>query len=105
VIARQQILLDYGRASSDDKQMDTVEEYKIIQTETLGSLAEKVNAALKEGWQPLGAPFVHGSGAAVVCCQAMVNFHQLTGAETIAKLRRAAGAAFRRSKQQEPLQE
>ena len=63
-----------------------------------------MNAALKEGWQPLGAPFVHGSGAAVICCQAMVNFHQLTGAETIAKLRRAAVTAFRR-KQQEPLQE
>jgi hypothetical protein len=34
----------------------------------------------------------------------MVNFHQLTGAETIAKLRRAAVTAFRR-KPQEPLQE
>jgi hypothetical protein len=57
--------LDYGRAPSDDRQMDAVEDYKIIQTETLGSLAEKVNAALKEGWQPHGAPFVHGSGTAV----------------------------------------
>jgi hypothetical protein len=97
-------LLDYGCAVPNDRQMDTVEDYKIIQSETLGSLAEKVNAALKEGWQPLGAPFVHGSGAAVICCQAMVNFHQLTGAETIAKLRRAAVTAFRR-KPQEPLQE
>jgi len=96
--------LDYGRAPSDDRQMDTVEDYKIIQTETLGSLAEKVNAALKEGWQPHGAPFVHGSGTAVVCCQAMVNFHQSTGTETIAKLRRAAVTAFRR-KHEEPLQE
>jgi hypothetical protein len=76
--------------------MDTVEDYKIIQTETLGSLAEKVNAALKEGWQPHGAPFVHVSGAAVICCQATVNFHQPAGAETIAKLRRAAASAFRR---------
>jgi len=36
--------------------MDTIEEYKIIESQDLGSLAEKVNAALKEGWQPLGAP-------------------------------------------------
>jgi len=50
--------------------MDTIEEYKIIESQDLGSLAEKVNAALKEGWQPLGAPFIHVSGAAVVCCQA-----------------------------------
>src|SRR5207253_8345448 len=94
---RQQILLDYGRAPSDDRQMDTVEEYKIIQSENLGSLAKEVNAALKEGWQPLGAPFVHGSGATVICCQAIVNFHQSTGTETIAKLRRAAVPAFRRT--------
>ena len=86
------------------RKMNTVEDYKIIQTETLGSLAEKVNAALKEGWQPHGAPFVHVSGAAVVCCQAMVDFHQPSGTETIAKLRRAAVSAFRR-KHQEPLQE
>jgi len=84
--------------------MDTVEEYKIIQSDNLGSLAKKVNAALKESWQPQGAPFVHGSGAAVVCCQAMVNFHQSTGTETMAKLRRAAVTAFRR-KHEEPLQE
>jgi hypothetical protein len=76
--------------------MDTVEEYKIIQSENLGSLAEKVNASLKEGWQPHGAPFVHVSGGAVICCQAMVNFHRSTSAETIAKLRRAAASAFRR---------
>ena len=86
------------------RQMDTVEEYKIIQSETLGSLAKEVNAALKKGWQPHGAPFVHVSGGAVVCCQAMVNFHPPTAAETLAKLRRAAVSAFRR-KQQEPLQE
>ncbi len=76
--------------------MDTIEEYKIIESQDLGSLAEKVNAALKEGWQPLGAPFIHVSAAAVVCCQAMVNFHQPTSAETIARLRRAAARAFRR---------
>jgi len=29
--------------------MDTIEEYKIIESQDLGSLAEKVNAALKEG--------------------------------------------------------
>jgi len=75
--------------------MDTIEQYKIIESQDLGSLAEKVNAALKEGWQPLGAPFIHVSGAAVVCCQAMVNFHQPTSAETIAKLRRAAASVFR----------
>jgi hypothetical protein len=84
--------------------MNTVEEYKIIQGENLGSLAKEVNAALKEGWQPHGAPFVYVSGAAVACCQAMVNFHPPTGAETLAKLRRAAVSAFRR-KHQEPLQE
>jgi hypothetical protein len=84
--------------------MNTVEEYKIIQSDNLGSLAKEVNAALKEGWQPHGAPFVHVSGSAVVCCQAMVNFHQPAGTETIAKLRRAAVTAFRR-KQQERLQE
>jgi hypothetical protein len=76
--------------------MDTIEEYKIIESQDLGSLAEKVNAALKDGWQPHGAPLIHVSGAAVVCCQAMVNFHQPTSAETIAKLRRAAVRAFRR---------
>ena len=85
--------------------MDTIEEYKIIESQDLGSLAEKVNATLKEGWQPHGAPFVHvSSGGAVVCCQAMVDFHQPTGTETVAKLRRAAVSASRR-KQQEPLQE
>ena len=95
-LAGSKSFLDYGRALSDDRRMDTIEEYKIIQSENLGSLAKEVNAALKEGWQPHGAPFVHISGAAVVCCQAMVNFHQPTGAETIAKLRRAAVSAFRR---------
>jgi hypothetical protein len=90
------LLLDYGHAPSDDRQVDTIEEYKIIESQDLGSLAEKVNAALKEGWQPHGAPFIHVSGAAVVCCQAIVNFHQSTSAETIAKLRRAAARAFRR---------
>jgi Domain of unknown function (DUF1737) len=55
-----------------------------------------VNAALKEGWQPHGAPFIHVGGAAVVSCQAMVNFNQPTSAETIAKLRRAAASVFRR---------
>jgi hypothetical protein len=89
-------LLDHGRALSDDRQMDTIEDYKIIESQDLGSLAEKVNAALKEGWQPHGAPFIHVIGAAVVCCQAMVNFHQPTSAETIAKLRRAAASVFRR---------
>ena len=29
--------------------MDTIEDYKIIESEDLGSLAAKVNAALKEG--------------------------------------------------------
>jgi hypothetical protein len=95
-LAGSKSFLDYGRALSDDRQMDTIEKYKIIESANLGSLAEKVNAALKEGWQPHGAPFVHVSGAAVICCQAMVNFHQPAGAETIAKLRRAAASAFRR---------
>ena len=76
--------------------MDTIEEYKIIESQDLGSLAGKVNAALKEGWQPNGAPFIHVIGAAVVCCQAIVNFHQPTSAQTIAKLRRAAASVFRR---------
>jgi hypothetical protein len=51
-----------------DRQMDTIEEYKIIENQDLGSLVEKVNAALKEGWQPHGAPFIHVRAAAVVCC-------------------------------------
>ena len=76
--------------------MDTIEEYKIIESQDLGSLAEKVNAALKGGWQPHGAPFIYVGAAAVVSCQAMVNFHQPTSAETIAKLRRAAERVFRR---------
>ena len=76
--------------------MNTIEQYKIIESANLGSLAEKVNAALKEGWQPHGAPFIHVSAATVVCCQAMVNFHQPTSAQTIAKLRRAATSVFRR---------
>jgi hypothetical protein len=76
--------------------MDTIEEYKIIESQDLGSLAEKVNAALKEGWQPHGTPFIYVGAATVVSCQAMVNFHQPTSAETIAKLRRAAASVFRR---------
>jgi hypothetical protein len=71
--------------------MDTIEEYRIIEGPNLGSLAGKVNAALKEGWQPHGGPLIHGGGAggaAVVCCQAMVNFHQPAGGEKIAALRR-----------------
>jgi hypothetical protein len=76
--------------------MDTIEEYKIIESQDLGSLAEKVNAALKGGWQPHGAPFIYVAAAAVVSCQAMVNFHQPTSAETIAKLRRAAARVFSR---------
>jgi hypothetical protein len=76
--------------------MDTIEEYKIIESQDLGSLTEKVNVALKEGWQPHGAPFIHVGAAAVVSCQAMVNFHRPTSAETIAKLRRAATSVFRR---------
>src|SRR5437762_9238372 len=95
-VCRKEVPSDHGRALSDDRQMDTIEEYKIIESQDLGSLAEKVNAALKEGWQPHGGPFIHVSGAAVVCCQAMGNFHQPTSAETIAKLRRAAVRAFRR---------
>ena len=78
--------------------MDTVKQYKIIESQDLGSLAEKVNAALKGGWQPHGAPFIHVIGAAVVCCQAMVDFHQPTSAEIIAKLRHAAEMAFRRGR-------
>jgi hypothetical protein len=85
--------------------MDTIEEYRIIESQDLGSLAKKVNAALKKGWQPHGGPLVHGRAVTgAVCCQAMVNFHQATGTETIAKLRRAAVTAFRR-KHEEPLQE
>ena len=76
--------------------MDTIEQYKIIESQDLGSLVEKVNAALKEGWQPHGAPFIHVGAAVVVSCQAMVNFHQPTSAETIAKLRRAAARVFSR---------
>ena len=76
--------------------MDTIEEYKIIESQDFGSLAEKVNAALKGGWQPHGAPFIYVGAAAVVSCQAMVNFHQPASAEAIAKLRRAAERVFRR---------
>ena len=76
--------------------MDTIEEYKIIESQDLGSLAEKVNASLKGGWQPHGAPFIYVGAAAVVSCQAMVNFHQPTSAETVAKLRRAAARVFSR---------
>jgi len=71
--------------------MDTIEEYRIIEGPNLGSLAGKVNAALKEGWQPHGGPVIHGGGAGgavVVCCQAMVKFHQPKGGEEIAALRR-----------------
>jgi hypothetical protein len=69
--------------------MDTIEEYKIIERPNLGSLAEEVNAALKGGWQPHGAPLVYGAGAATVCCQAIVNFHQTTCEETIVARRTA----------------
>ncbi len=67
--------------------MNTIEEYKIIERPNLGSLANEVNAALKEGWQPHGAPLVHVIGDDPVCCQAMVNFHQPTAEETIVGLR------------------
>jgi len=30
--------------------METIEEYSVIEGRSLDSLAEKVNAALKEGW-------------------------------------------------------
>jgi hypothetical protein len=69
--------------------MDTIEEYRIIESPNLASLAEKVNAALKAGWQPHGAPLIHVAGAATVCCQAVVNFHQPTGEETIVASRTA----------------
>src|SRR5205814_10621195 len=55
-----------------------VEEYKIIESPNLGSLAEKVNAALNEGWQPYAAPF----GAVAGRCQAMVKFRRPTAAGT-----------------------
>jgi hypothetical protein len=55
-----------------------VQEYKIIESPNLGSLAEKVNAALNEGWQPYGAPF----GAVAGRCQAMVKFRRRTAVET-----------------------
>jgi hypothetical protein len=83
-----QILLDYGRAVFDDRRMDTIEEYKIIESEDFGSLAEEVNAALKEGWQPHGAPLVHLVADIPVCCQAMVKSRQPAGGERIAALRR-----------------
>jgi hypothetical protein len=70
--------------------MDTIEEYRIIDSPDRGSLAEKVNAALKQGWQPHGAPFVYVMGDDIpVCCQAMVDFHQPTGKETIVASRTA----------------
>jgi hypothetical protein len=48
-----------------------------------------VNAALKEGWQPHGAPASYRRGTAVAgCCQAMVKFRVLTGREKIAARRR-----------------
>jgi hypothetical protein len=69
--------------------MEPIQEYRIIEAQDLDSLAEKVNAALNEGWQPHGAPAIHGSGMAVaVCCQAMVKFRELTGGEKIDALRR-----------------
>ncbi len=69
--------------------MEAVEEYRIIEGRDLDSLAKKVNAALKEGWQPHGAPSIHCSGSVVVVsCQAMVKFRQPTGGERIAELRR-----------------
>jgi hypothetical protein len=69
--------------------MNTIEEYKIIESGTVGSLVDEVNAALSEGWQPYGAPFIQGvsGGTGVYCWQAMVKFHQPTGGEKIAELR------------------
>jgi hypothetical protein len=68
--------------------MDTIEEYKIIESPDLGSLTTAVNVALSEGWQPHGAPLIQGRGTARVgyCWQAMVNFHQPTGEETIGRV-------------------
>jgi len=62
--------------------MEPIQEYRIIQAKDLGSLAEEVNAALKEGWQPQGAPAIYRRGTAVAgCCQAMVKFREPTSGE------------------------
>jgi hypothetical protein len=69
--------------------MEPIQEYRIIQAKDLGSLAEEVNVALKEGWQPHGAPAVYRRGTTVSgCCQAMVKFRELTGGKKIAARRR-----------------
>jgi hypothetical protein len=69
--------------------MEPIQEYRIIQAKDLGSLADEVNAALKEGWQPHGAPGLYRRGTAVAgCCQATVKFRELTGGEKIAARRR-----------------
>ena len=69
--------------------MEPIQQYKIIQAQDLGSLTEEVNAALKEGWQPHGAPAVYKRGTAVTgCCQAMVKFRELKGGGKIVALRR-----------------
>jgi hypothetical protein len=69
--------------------METIEEYRIIVSEKgwlaeqLPSLTQQVNAALSQGWQPLGAPFTPlasgGIASRTACCQAMVKFRQPTG--------------------------
>jgi hypothetical protein len=69
--------------------MEPIQEYRIIQAKDLGSLAEEVNAALKGGWQPHGAPALYRRGKAVAgCCQAMVKYRELTGGKKIATRRR-----------------
>jgi hypothetical protein len=54
--------------------MDTIEQYRIIprynlaSPADLGLLAEEVNVALNEGWQPYGAPFFHIDNACSASC-------------------------------------
>lgn len=52
-------------------------DYNILTTEFVQELAELVRAAIKEGWQPIGGPFILGDPLRpthmVTFCQAMVK--------------------------------
>jgi Domain of unknown function (DUF1737). len=61
--------------------MDTIEEYKTLNSPELRLLDDQVTAALIEGWQPYGPPFV--SAGVALYCQAVVKFRRPTGEETI----------------------
>lgn len=57
---------------------EKIVEYFIVKSQGSDTFAEKVNKSLKEGWQPLGPAFVHGSELV----QTMVKYQEHTSQST-----------------------